>query len=83
MPRRFSGRLIQRTLAVTNGELGCPRSGPHALDACVACQFYCREDRITSSLVCSYPIPARDTLARLARRRHDIRIAMAHHLDRN
>jgi hypothetical protein len=33
-------------------------------------------------VICSYPIPARDTFARLARRRQDVRIALAHHLQR-
>jgi hypothetical protein len=50
--------------------------------ACRECLFFCRHDRATVSVVCSYPIPARDTLARLARRRHDIRIALAHRLER-
>jgi hypothetical protein len=50
--------------------------------ACHGCAFFCRNSRITSSVICSYPFPARDTFARLARRREDVRIALAHHLER-
>jgi hypothetical protein len=82
MTRRFSGRPLERSLAVSNGELRCPRNGRMSAAACHGCAFFCRNSRITSSVICSYPFTARDTIARLARRREDVRIALAHHLER-
>ena len=81
MTRRFAGRPLERSLAVSNGELRCPRSGRVSVAACDGCPFSCRNDRIMSSL-CSYPFPAHDTFARRARRREDVRITLAHHLER-
>jgi hypothetical protein len=82
MMRRFSGRPLERSLAVRNGELPCPRRGCISAAACDGCPFFCRNDRITSSVICSYPFSARDTFARRAARREDVRIALAHHLER-
>jgi hypothetical protein len=67
---------------MSNGELRCPRNGRLSVAACDGCPFFCRDDRLTSSVICSYPFAARDTFARRARRREDVRIALAHHLER-
>jgi hypothetical protein len=82
MTRRFSGRPLERSLAVSNGELRCPRSGRLPVAACDGCPFFCRHDQVTPSVICSYPLPARDTFVRRSRRREDVRIALAHHLER-
>ena len=82
MARRFSGRTIERSLAVVNGDVACPRQDRLSVAGCQGCLFFCRHDRLIPSVICSYPIPARETLARRARRRHDIRIALAHRLQR-
>jgi hypothetical protein len=82
MTKRFSGRPLERSLAVINGELRCPRNGRKSIAACDACPYFCRNSRVTASLICSYPFPARDTFARRARRREDVRIALGHHLGR-
>ena len=82
MTRRFSGRPLERTLAVSNGELCCPRRGRVSVIACDGCPFFCRNSRITSSVICSFPFSAGDTFARRARQREDVRIALAHHLER-
>ena len=82
MTTRLPGRLLERTLAVTNGSLRCPRSARLSITACDGCAFFCRSDRPTSSVVCSYPIAARDTFERRARAREDVAIALTHHLVR-
>ena len=82
MTRRFSGRPLERSLAVTNGKVRCPRNARLSVTACDGCPFFCRTDGLTSSLICSYPIPARDTFARRARQRPDVALALTHHLER-
>jgi hypothetical protein len=82
MTMRFSGRPLERSLAVSNGELRCPRNGRVSAAACDGCPFFCRNNRITWSVICSYPFPAGDTFARRARRREDVRMALTHHLER-
>jgi hypothetical protein len=82
MSRRTSRRPLERSLAVSNGELWCPRSGRVSATACTSCQFLCRSSRVKSSAICSYPFAARDTFARRSRRREDVRIALRHHLER-
>jgi len=64
------------------GVLRCPRRGHISATECAGCPFFCRSVRIASSVICSYPFPARDTFARRSQRREDVRIALAHHLER-
>jgi hypothetical protein len=82
MTRRFAVRPLERSLATIYGELRCPRAGRRAVTACEGCAFFCRTDRLTASVICSYPLPATDTYARRARHREEVRIALSHHLER-
>ena len=79
---RRRARLLERSLAVNDGELQCPRRGRTTAAACDGCPFVCRTGPPTSWVTCSYPFPALDTLDRRAHLREDVRIAMAHHLER-
>jgi hypothetical protein len=82
MTGRFLGRALERSLAVDEGALRCPRRGRISAAECVGCPFLCRHDRVTTSVICSYPFLANDTFASRSRRRQDVRIALAHHLER-
>lgn len=82
MTRRPPQRPLERSLSVSNGELNCPRRGRVPVITCDGCPFFCRSSRVTSSAICSYPFTARDTFARRSGRREDVRIALAHHLER-
>jgi hypothetical protein len=82
MTRRSQGRPLERSLAVSGGVLRCPRRGGISATDCVNCPFFCRHDDVTRSVICSYPLLARDTFARRTRWRENVRIALAHHLER-
>lgn len=79
---KFPRRPLERSLAVSDGEVRCPRRGLLSAATCDGCPFLCRGGRSTSSVICSYPFPAGDTYADRARKREDVRIALAHHLER-
>ena len=82
MTRYFLGRPLDRYLAIREGMMRCPRKGRIPASECIGCPSFCRRDRVTKSVVCSYPLLARDTFALRSRGREDVRIALAHHLER-
>ncbi|HEX9635656.1 MAG TPA: hypothetical protein VGB34_09275 [Candidatus Limnocylindria bacterium] len=49
---------------------------------CDGCAYFCRRGVATSTVICSYPFLDADAFARRSRRRHDVRIALSHHLER-
>jgi len=77
-----TGRALERSIALVEGTLVCPRRGHVEIADCVTCGFLCRTELAPASVICSYPIPARETFA--VRSRHDpgVRIALRHHLER-
>jgi hypothetical protein len=82
MSRRFLGRPVERNIGIPDGVLRCPRRGLVSASICNGCTFLCRHEGRATSVICSYPLPARDTYARRSRRREDVRIALGHHLER-
>ena len=81
MARQSSGRPLERTLAMTDDGVVCPRTG--RISGCGGdCPFYCRRERSTSSVICSYPFPASETFVRRVRSREALRIALSHLLER-
>ena len=76
-----AGRLVERFLSVEDGTLACPRNG--TLDAVTCqCPFFCGSEDGPALVVCSYPIPAYETLAWRTRRDEGVRIALRHRLER-
>jgi hypothetical protein len=82
MTRHLAARPLERMLAVAGDRLRCPRKGLATVAACEECPFLCRRDPLTSAVICSYPLVASDTFARRARKREDVRIALAQHGER-
>lgn len=81
MARQSSGRPLERSLEQTDHGVVCPRTG--RVSGCGGdCPFYCRRERSTSSVICSYPVLASDTFVRRARSREALRIALSHLLER-
>lgn len=78
-----AARPLERSLALRDGLVRCPRRGRIAAAECDGCLYFCRREADTATVICSYPFLARDTLARRSRRRHDVRIALRHHLERS
>lgn len=76
-------RTLERSLALDQGVLVCPRAGPVLLRTCDGCPFLCRMEATPSSIICSYPIPARETFATRKRHSEAVRIALRHQLERN
>ena len=77
-----SGRLIQRYLGVDGGTLACPRIGSIDAITCDDCLFLCGLEAELATVICSYPLLARETFARRSRRNHGLRIALGHSLER-
>lgn len=75
-------RTFERSLALEQGVLVCPRGGSVLLATCDGCPFFCRKETEPSSVICSYPIPARETFATRSRHSEAVRIALRHHLER-
>jgi hypothetical protein len=79
--RSAQPRPVERWLGVYEGQVRCPRTQTQEPD-CRGCQFLARIDTPTSSVVCTYPIPARETFARRATHDQAARIALGHRLER-
>ena len=77
-----SARPLERSLALRDGLVRCPRRGRIAAVECDGCPSFRRRDAVTPTVICSYPFLARDTFARRRLRRHDVRIVLSHHLER-
>lgn len=75
-------RVLERALAVDGEMLVCPRRGSVRVTACDGCPLFCRTETQPASVICSYPIPARETLARRSRYDEGMRIALRHWLER-
>ena len=77
-------RTLERSLALDGGVVVCSRAGSVVLATCDGCSFFCRTEAEPSSVICSYPIPARETFAFATRSRHSeaVRIALRHQLER-
>ena len=75
-------RTLERSLAMDEGVLVCPRAGSVSLATCDGCPFFCRTETESSSVICSYPIPARETFATRSRHSEAVRIALRHQLER-
>lgn len=76
------GRPIERTIAVNAGTLVCPRRGTVQAFTCDTCAFFCRSEAEPDSVICSHPIPARETFAARSRRNEAVRIALSYRLER-
>ena len=75
-------RTLERSLALDEGVVVCPRAGSVVLATCDGCSFFCRTETESSSVICSYPIPARETFATRSRHSEAVRIALRHQLQR-
>ena len=75
-------RTLERCLALEGGMLVCPRAGSAVLATCDGCSFFCRTETESSSVICSYPIPARETFATRSRHSEAVRIALRAQLER-
>ena len=75
-------RTLERSLALDEGVLICPRAGSVPWVTCDGCPFFCRTKAGPSSVICSYPIPARETFATRSRHSEAARIALRAQLER-
>jgi len=75
-------RALERSLAVEHGRLVCPRRGSVLLATCDDCHFLCGAETEPPSVICSYPIPARETFGTRSRHSEAVRIALRHQLQR-
>lgn len=75
-------RTLERSLASDGGKLVCPREGSAVLATCDDCSFFCRTETESSSVICSYPIPAHETFATRSRHSQAVRIALRAQLER-
>ena len=75
-------RTLERNLALDGGKLVCPRAGSVVLATCDGCSCFCRTETEPSSVICSYPIPARETFATRSRHSEAVRIALRARLER-
>ena len=75
-------RTLESSLALEHGVLVCPRRGSVLVATCDGCPFFCRTETESSSVICSYPIPARETFATRSRHSEAVRIALRHQLQR-
>ena len=75
-------RMLESSLALEQGVLVCPRRGSVPVATCDRCPFFCRTEISSSSVICSYPIPARETFATRSRHSEAVRIALQHQLQR-
>ena len=75
-------RTLERCLALDEGVVVCPRAGSVVLASCDACSFFCGAETESSSVICSYPIPARETFATRSRHSQAVRIALRAQLER-
>lgn len=81
-PSTAAERTFERSLALEQGVLICPRAGSVVLATCDGCPFFCRTETESSSVICSYPIPGRETFATRSRHSETLRIALRHQLER-
>lgn len=75
-------RTLERSLALEQGVVICPRAGCVVLATCDGCPFFCRTEAEPSSVICSYPLPARETFATRSRHSEAVRIALRAQLER-
>ena len=75
-------RTLERSLALDEGVVVCPRAGSVSLATCDGCPFFCRTETESSSVICSYPIPARETFATRSTHSEAVRIALRARLER-
>lgn len=75
-------RTLERSLAWDEGVVVCPRAGSVVLASCDLCSFFCRTETEPSWVICSYPIPARETFATRSRHSEGVRIALRAQLER-
>lgn len=75
-------RALERSLALEHGLIVCPRRGSVGVAACDDCPYFCRTETESSSVICSYPIPARETSATRSRGSAAMRIALRHQSQR-